>query len=81
MYRNSGCLERTFSSQAGNCNIELSASSTNGTMISFVQDEINQPVQNGMMELSIFGVVLQIPSRTNSVLFRQTLNILKELSC
>ena len=61
--------------------IEFPTPSTNGTMISSVQDEINQPVQKGVMELSISGVVLQIPNETDPVLLRQTLHILKELSC
>lgn len=61
--------------------IEFPAPSTNGTMISSVQDEINQPMQNGVMEFSISGAVLQIPNGTNPVLLRQTLHILKELSC
>ena len=61
--------------------IEFPTPSTTGTMISSVQDEINQPVQNGVMELSISGAVLQIPNGTDPVLLRQTLHILKELSC
>lgn len=61
--------------------IEFPAPSTNGTMISSVQDEINQPMQNGVMEFSISGAVLQIPNGTDPVLLRQTLHILKELSC
>lgn len=53
---------------------------TNEPVISSVQDEINQPVQNGVMELSISGAILQIPNGTDPVLLRQTLHILKELS-
>ena len=61
--------------------IEFPTPGTNGTMISSVQDEINQPVQNGVMELSIAGTALRIPNGTDPVLHRQTLHILKELSC
>lgn len=61
--------------------IEFPTSSTNGTMISSVQDEINQPVQNGVMELYISSAVFQITNGTGPVLLRQTLHILKELSC
>ena len=61
--------------------IEFPTPGTTGTMISSAQDEINQPVQNGVMELSIAGTVLRIPNGTDPVLLRQTLLILKELSC
>ena len=54
--------------------IKFPMPSTNGTMISSVQDEINQPVQNGVMELSISVAVLQIPNGTDPVLLRQTLH-------
>ncbi len=54
--------------------IKFPTPSTNGTMISSVQDEINQPVQNGVMELSISVAVLQIPNGTDPVLLRQTLH-------
>ena len=61
--------------------IEFPTPSTTGTMISSAQDEINQPVQNGVMELSIAGTVLRIPNGTDPTLLRQTMHILKELSC
>lgn len=61
--------------------IEFPSSDKNRLMLSSVQDEINQPVHNGVMELSISGAVLQIPNGTDPVLLRQTLHILKELSC
>ncbi len=61
--------------------IEFPTPGTTGTMISSVQDEINQPVQNGVMELSIAGTVLRIPNGTDHTLLRQTMHILKELSC
>ena len=61
--------------------IEFPTPGTTGTMISSAQDEINQPVQNGVMELSIAGTVLRIPNGTDPTLLRQTMHILKELSC
>jgi hypothetical protein len=61
--------------------IEFPMPGTNEPVISSVQDKINPPVHNGVMELSISGVVLQIPNGTDPVLLRQTLHILKELSC
>ena len=61
--------------------IEFPTPGTTGTMISSAQDEINQSVQNGVMELSIAGTVLRIPNGTDSTLLRQTMHILKELSC
>ena len=85
--RQKGCTEipdalnRHSSHRQGIVKIEFPTPSTNGTMISSVQDEINQSVQNGVMELSISGAVLQIPNGTDPVLLRQTLHILKELSC
>ena len=61
--------------------IEFPMPGTNKPVISSARDEINQPVQNGVMELSISGTVLQIPNGTDPGLLRQTLHILKELSC
>ena len=85
--RQKGCTEipDTLSSHSPHrqeiVKIEFPTPGTNGTMISSVQDEINQPVQNGVMELSIAGTALRIPNGTDPVLLRQTLHILKELSC
>lgn len=61
--------------------IEFPTPGTTGTMISSAQDEINQPVQNDVMELSIADTVLRIPNGTDPTLLRQTMHILKELSC
>ena len=61
--------------------IEFPMPGTNEHVISSARDEINQPIQNGVMELSISGTVLQIPNGTDPGLLRQTLHILKELSC
>ena len=61
--------------------IEITPPGINESLISTVQDQNNLPIQNGIMELSIAGAVLQIPNGTDPVLLRQTLHILKELSC
>lgn len=61
--------------------IEITLPGTNETAISTVQDQSDLPLQNGVMELSIAGAVLRIPNGTNPILLRQTLHILKELSC
>ena len=85
--RQKGCTEITdaLSSHSPHrqeiVKIEFPTPGTTGTMISSAQDEINQPVQNGVMELSIAGTVLRIPNGTDSTLLRQTMHILKELSC
>lgn len=61
--------------------IELTPPDSNETAISTVRDPGVYSVQSGVMELSIAGAVLQIPNGTDPVLLRQTLHILKELSC
>ncbi len=61
--------------------IEITPPGINESLISTVPDQNNLPIQNGIMELSIAGAVLQIPNGTDPVLLRQTLHILKELSC
>ena len=61
--------------------IELTPLGTNETVISAAQDQGTLSMQGLVMELSIAGTVLQIPNGTDPVLLRQTLHILKELSC
>ena len=61
--------------------IELTPPGTNETVISATQDQGTLSMQGRVMELSIAGTVLQIPNGTDPVLLRQTLHILKELSC
>lgn len=61
--------------------IELTPPGTNETVISTAQDQGTLSMQGRVMELSIAGTVLQIPNGTDPVLLRQTLHILKELSC
>lgn len=61
--------------------IELTPPGTNETMISAIKDQGTLSMQGRVMELSIAGTVLQIPNGTDPVLLRQTLHILKELSC
>ena len=61
--------------------IELTPPGTNETVISAAQDQGTLSMQGRVMELSIAGTVLQIPNGTDPVLLRQTLHILKELSC
>ena len=61
--------------------IEITPPGINESLLSTVQDQSDLPMQNGVMELSIAGAVLRIPNGTNPVLLRQTLHILKELSC
>lgn len=61
--------------------IKFPMTGTNEPVISSVQDEIAQPVQNSVMEFSIAGMVLRIPNGTDPTLLRQTIHILKELSC
>lgn len=61
--------------------IELTPPGTNETAISATQDQGTLSMQGRVMELSIAGTVLQIPNGTDPVLLRQTLHILKELSC
>ena len=51
------------------------------TILSLAQDQADQSLHNGVMELSIAGTVLRIPNGTDPFLLRQTLQILKELSC
>lgn len=85
--RQKGCSEipDTLSDHSSNkqeiVKIEFPTPGTTVTTMSSVQDEINHPVQNGVMELSIAGTVLRIPNGTDPTLLRQTMHILKELSC
>lgn len=39
------------------------------------------PAADNAMQLSISGAVLQIPNGTDPILLRQTIHILRELSC
>ena len=85
--RQKGCTEipdaliRHSSHRQEIVKIEFPMSDTTGTMISSAQAEINQAVQNSVMELSVAGTVLRIPNGTDPTLLRQTMHILKELSC
>ena len=47
----------------------------------FFPAQDNQSLHNGVMELSIAGTVLRIPNGTDPFLLKQTIQILKELSC
>lgn len=61
--------------------IELTPPATNESVVSVAQNQGTLSMQGHVMELSIAGTVLQIPNGTDPVLLRQTLHILKELSC
>lgn len=61
--------------------IELTPPATNESVVSVAQNQGTLSMQGRVMELSIAGTVLQIPNGTDPVLLRQTLHILKELSC
>ena len=61
--------------------IELTPHSKDEMFLSNVQEQSNQSLHNSVMELSISGAVLQISNGTDPVLLKQTLHILKELSC
>lgn len=61
--------------------IELTPPATNESVVSVAQNQGTLSMQDRVMELSIAGTVLQIPNGTDPVLLRQTLHILKELSC
>lgn len=61
--------------------IELTPPATNESVVSVAQNQGTLSMQDHVMELSIAGTVLQIPNGTDPVLLRQTLHILKELSC
>ncbi len=61
--------------------IELTPQSKDEMFLSNVQEQSNQSLHNGVMEISIAGTVLRIPNGTDPVLLRQTLLVLKELSC
>ena len=61
--------------------IELSSPITNEIPVSASGDQYCEPPRKDTMKLSIAGTVLEIPNGTDPVLLRQTLHILKELSC
>lgn len=61
--------------------IQLTAPDKKETVLSPAQSQNDQSLHNGVMELSIAGTVLRIPNGTDPFLLRQTLQILKELSC
>ena len=61
--------------------IELTPHSKDEMFLSNVQEQSHQSLHNGVMEISIAGTVLRIPNGTDPVLLRQTLLVLKELSC
>lgn len=61
--------------------IKLTPPDKKETVLSPAQVQNDQPLHNGVMELSIAGTVLRIPNGTDPFLLRQTLQILKELSC
>ena len=61
--------------------IELTPPATNESVVSVAQNQGTLSMQGRVMELSIAGTVLQNPNGTDPVLLRQTLHILKELSC
>lgn len=62
--------------------IELSSPSkvTDNVIPSFQETEQCR-ISDNSMELSIAGTILRIPNGTDPVLLRQTLHILRELSC
>ena len=62
--------------------IQLAAPDKKETVLSPAKSQNDQSLlHNGVMELSIAGTVLRIPNGTDPFLLRQTLQILKELSC
>ena len=61
--------------------IELSSPITNEIPFSASGTQHCEPSRKDRMKLSIAGTVLEIPNGTDPVLLRQTLHILKELSC
>lgn len=62
--------------------IQLTAPDKKETVPSPAKSQNDQSLlHNGVMELSIAGTVLRIPNGTDPFLLRQTLQILKELSC
>lgn len=61
--------------------IELEQPGKNETVFSAVPELHASSLPSGVMTLSIAGTVLQIPNGTDPALLRQTLHILKELSC
>jgi len=61
--------------------IQLAPPEKKETGLSLSQNQADQSLHNGVMELSIAGTVLRIPNGTDPFLLRQTLQILKELSC
>ena len=52
-----------------------------GNVIPSLQEDRFFQAPDGVMELSISGTVLRIPNGTDPALLRQTLLILRELSC
>lgn len=61
--------------------IELTPQRKDEMFLSNVQEQSNQSLHNRVMEISIAGTILRIPNGTDPVLLRQTLLVLKELSC
>ena len=67
--------------QIEDANYSTFVKETNKGNVKEVQEQSNQSLHNGVMEISIAGTVLRIPNGTDPVLLRQTLLVLKELSC
>ena len=62
--------------------IELtSPDKATGTLIPSFREPETCQMPDGTMELSIAGTVLRIPNGTDPILLRQTLLILRDLSC
>lgn len=61
--------------------IELTPPEPDGQTLSNIRNAISSETADTAMQLSVSGAVLQIPNGTDPILLRQTIRILRELSC
>lgn len=85
--RKKGCTEipdsmrKPFPHKQEIVKIELMPPGTNETVFPAVSEPNTASLPSGVITLSLADTVLQIPNGTDPALLRQTLQILKELSC